>query len=193
MKTQNSKFNTFRTLVLFVFAMISIAGCTSEGKSEKGEEIKPPKTTIHEAAFYGDADEMRLHIAAGSDLDAKDPYGSTPLVIAATFNKPAVAKLLIEGGANVNATSADGSTPLHIAAFYCRKEIVEMLLAAGVDKNVRNNYGSTALESVATSFEDVKPIYDQVSKDLGPLGFKLDYDYVQETRPVIAEMIQNAN
>ena len=193
MKNNNSKLDVFGTAFIIMMLSALISGCNSKAQTENTAAPEPPKTTIHEAAFYGDVDEMKLHIAAGADLNAKDAYGSTPLGIVSTFNKPAVAKLLVDAGADVNALSADGSTPLHIAAFYCRKEIVEMLLASGVDKDIRNNYGSTALESVNSSFDDVKPIYDQMNKDLGPLGFKLDYDYVRQTRPVIASMIQNAN
>jgi hypothetical protein len=53
-----------------------------------------------------------------------------------------------------------------------------------------NIYGSTALQSVLPPFEAVRPIYDQFSKDLGPLGFKLDYEYLEATRPTIANMLQ---
>ena len=83
-------------------------------------------------------------------------------------------------------------TALHSAAFYCRTDIVEALLAKGTDLSVRNHFGATALESVEASFEDVKMIYDQISKDLGPMGFKLDYTYVETTRPKVADMIRQA-
>jgi hypothetical protein len=116
--------------------------------------------------------------------------GSTPLISAAVFGKTEVARALIKAGADVNLQNNEGSTALHSAAFLCRKEIVEMLLDNGVDKEIRNNVGSSALESVSAPFEDVKFIYDIFSKDLGPLGFKLDYDYVKETRPVIAGLLQ---
>ena len=32
--------------------------------------------------------------------------------------------------------------------------------------------------------------HDQFSKDLGPLGLKLNYDQLEKTRPVIADMLQ---
>ena len=58
------------------------------------------------------------------------------------------------------------------------------------DKDLLNIYGSTPLASVAGPFEAVKPIYDEFSKNLGPLGFKLDYEQLEQTRPVIADMLQ---
>ena len=133
---------------------------------------------------------VKQHITAGTDLNVKDQYGSTPLIIASTFGKTDIAKELIDGGADLNIKNNDGSTPLHIAAFFCRTEIVKALLDKGADKSLLNNYGSTAIASVSSEFKDVKPIYDQMSKDLGPLGLKLDYKHLEATRPVIAELLK---
>lgn len=177
-------------LVLLLALLFSISACDSKGQNEAKE--KTSLTNIHEAAFMGNVEAIKAHVKAKSNLNEKDAYGSSPLTIATIFNKPEVAKLLIEGGADINVKSGDGSTPLHSAAFFCRKDIAEMLLNKGADKTIRNNYGSTALESISAPFEDVKPFYDQMSRDLGPLGLKLDYRQIEETRPVIAEMIENS-
>lgn len=188
MNSIKRSYSAFLLVTLFAFT-----SCDSNGqKSEKSSETTP-KASIHEAAFMGNVDAMKAHIKAKSDLNEKDAYGSSPLTIATIFNKPEVAKLLIEGGADINIKSADGSTPLHSAAFFCRKDIAQMLLNKGADTTARNNYGSTALESISAPFKDVKPFYDQISRDLGPLGLKLDYKQIEETRPVIAEMIRNSN
>ena len=60
----------------------------------------------------------------------------------------------------------------------------------GADKELLNNYGSTALQSVSAPFADVMPIYEQFNNDLGPLGFKLDYEYAEATRPKIAALLR---
>lgn len=177
------------SIILLAVLLIS----TSCGSNEQKKETAAPKMTIHEAAFLGNANEVKAHIKAKTDLNQKDAYGSAPLNIAAVFGKTEIAKLLIEAGADLNVRSGDGSTPLHSAAFFCRPEIAKMLLDNGADITIRNNYGSTALESISAPFETMKPIYDQVSKDMGPFGLKLDYKYIEATRPVIAEMIQNQN
>lgn len=151
---------------------------------------KQPGMEIHMAALMGDVKAIHQHILAGSDLNKKDEYGSTPLIIAATFGKTDVARALVEAGADVNRPNNEGSTPLHIATFFCRPEIVKILLDHGADKNLKNNFGSTALESITVPFDSVRSIYDQFSKDLGPLGLKLDYKYIKATRPKIAEMLK---
>ncbi len=185
--------------VVLVITLLIFAACGSEnGNSTKGKEqssdseatVKPPAMDIHTATFMGDLKAVKQHIAAGSDLNEKDEYGSAPLTITATFGKTEVARALIEAGADVNIQNSEGSTPLHTAAFLCRKEIVEMLLSNGADKNVKNNFGHTPLETVTGPFDSVKGIYDQISKDLGPLGLKLDYEQIETTRPVIAEMLR---
>lgn len=146
---------------------------------------------IHTATVLGDLDVIQQHIAAGSDLNEREPIvGSTPLISAAVFGKTEVAMALIDAGADINIQNKEGSTALHSAAFLCREEIVKMLLDNGANKDLLNIYGSTPLASVAGPFSTVKAIYDQFSKDLGPLGFKLDYDYLEEARPRIAEMLQ---
>lgn len=180
--------------IILLIALFACVSCDSNGqKAESESATTPPKMTIHEAAFMGDTDAIKGHIKAKTDLNQKDAYGSAPLSIAAVFGKPEVAKLLIEGGADINVRSGDGSTPLHSAAFFCRKEIAKMLLTSGADVTIKNNYGSTALESISAPFADVKVFYDQIGRDLGPLGLKLDYQYIEATRPAIAEMINAAD
>ncbi len=178
--------------VMLVVTLLIISGCGKQENSakEKIQSSKPPNVSIHIAAVQGNNDAIKQHITAGSDLNIKDKYGSSPLIIAITFDKTEVAKTLIEAGADLKITNNDGSTPLHIAAFFCRTEIVKALLDKGADKNVKNNFGRTALASVASPFDNVKGIYDGIGKSLMPLGLKLDYERIKNTRPKIAEMLQ---
>jgi len=200
MKTRKSDFRRASNTLMVVAMILIISACGStQDKADSGTEeaqasqttVKPPNMDIHAATLLGDLDAIKQHIAAGSDLDDKEPaVGSTPLISAAVFGKTEIAKALIEAGADVNIKNNEGSTALHSAAFLCRMEIVEMLLANDADKTLLNNWGSTAQQSVMAPFADVKPFYDQMSKDLGPLGFKLDYAYVEATRPKIAALLQ---
>ncbi len=188
------------TNVILLAMLLTAAACNSKPgtsnddklQSETSQETpKPPAMDIHAATFMGDMAAIRQHIAVGSDLDLKEPsMGSTPLISAAVFGKTEVALALIEAGADVNLQNNEGSTALTSAAFLCRTEIVKALLENGADKSMRTTAGSTALESVAATFEDVRFIYDIFSRDLGPLGLKLDYKQLEDTRPVIAEMLR---
>ena len=189
MKIQHLK---IAKVVWLGFVLIGVLACgNSTGQNQTQEEEKAPKQPITEAAFFGNLEAMKEHIAHGTDLNKKDAYGSTPLTIAITFGKTDVAKALIDAGADIHLTSQDGSTPLHTAAFLCRTDVVKHLLAKGANINVKNNFGSTALESVEPPFKDVKTIYDELSRNLGPFGLKLDYSYIEATRPVVAELIKD--
>lgn len=198
MKTLNIHSLKAAVIPVLLIALFTMKSCNGKQQAS-AEEVKstaeteskvdPPETDIFTAALFGDLKTIQNHIKAGTDLNQKDSYGSTALIIASTFGKTDVARALIEGGADLNITNNEGGTALHSAAFLCRTEIVRILLDNGIDKSIKNNYGSTARESVLAPFEVVKPIYDQFSKDLGPLGLKLNYALLEETRPVIAEML----
>jgi ankyrin repeat protein len=199
MKTLKKYLLKATVLPLLLIVLFTLKSCNGKlqasaeevkSTAESESQVDPPETDIFTAALFGDLKTIQKHIAAGTDLNQKDGYGSTALIIAATFGKTEVAEALVKGGADLNVTNNEGGTALHSAAFLCRTEIVRILLDNGVDKNIKNNYGSTARESVLAPFESVKPIYDQFSKDLGPLGLKLNYDQLEKTRPVIADMLQ---
>lgn len=169
--------------VMLIVSLLAAAGCAKR-------ENSAPRISLHAAALEGNVDVIRQHIKAGSDLDKKDMYGSTPLIIAVTFGRTEAAGALIEGGADMGISNNEGSTPLHIAAFLCRTEIVQALLDNGADKNLENDQGSTVLDVVAGPFADVKEIYDGIGKALAPLGLELDYERIKATRPRIAEMLR---
>lgn len=179
-------------LALLVSAAFSCKEANSQNMETPGqEEAQKPDTDLPTAVLYGNLEVVKQHIAAGTNLNAKDPMsGSTPLITAATFDQTPIALALVDAGADLSAKNNDGATALHVAAFFGRVEIVQKLLDAGADKNVRNNYGSTPLESVAGPFEEVQPIYELMQAQLGPFGLQLDMAELEKSRPVIAMMLQ---
>ena len=176
--------------IIFLSALMSATSCRQSAES-KDTGAGRPAVDIHTAVLTGNQEALQQHIAAKSGIDEKDPYGgSSPLITAAVFGKTEEARMLIDGGADINFQNNDGSTALHSASFFCRPEIVRMLLDKGADKSIKNKYGATAYESVIAPFEDTKPAYDMMGKILGPMGLKLDYKQLEETRPVIADMLK---
>lgn len=192
------KFNSFRMILsLSMLVLFMTTACTQPSTKGTTNNNKVQTTTekptidIHTAVITGNLEAVKQHIAAGSDINAKEPMsGSTPLMSAATFNKPELAKALIDAKADLSIKNNDGSTALHTAAFFGRIEIVQMLIDARADKTIRNNFGATARESVLGDFAEVKPFYDMLVQQLKPMGFELDMDELQKARPVIAMMLQ---
>jgi CubicO group peptidase (beta-lactamase class C family) len=182
---------TVTTAVLVITLLIAVGyGQQASSSEEKGQPSAPPGVSLHMAALQGDLGAVRQHIKAGSDLNERDPFGSTPLITAITFGRPEVVRALIEAGADLKVGDNYGSTPLHIAALFCRTEIVKVLLDKGANKYSRNITGSTALDIVSAPFDDDKDIYDQLAAALGPMGLELDYERIEVTRPKIAEMLR---
>lgn len=177
----------------FLAVLLAMTSCTDK-KSEASDSktgVKAPEVDIHTAVITGNLEALKQHIAAGTNINEKDPFGgSSPLISAAVFGKTAEAQVLVDAGADLNFQNNDGSTALHTAAFFCRPEIVKMLLEKGADKTIKNKYGVTAYESVAGSFADAKNSYDMIGKMLEPMGLKLDYAYIEKTRPEIAATLK---
>jgi ankyrin repeat protein len=107
----------------------------------------PPGGLLYNAADYNNVAAIRSLLAAGADVDARGPFGDTPLSRAASNGHEKSVRLLIKAGADVNAKSSEGYTPLILAARYGRTAVVRLLLEAGADPAVKNNYGMNALYS----------------------------------------------
>ncbi len=116
-------------LLLTTIAAVLLVGCG-------------PSMSIHEAAGNGDIEAIKQHLAAGTDVNAKDGGGWTPLHHAAEAGHKEIAELLIANGADVNAKDKLGWTPLFYAAFSGRTEVAELLIAEGVDVNAKDNLGT---------------------------------------------------
>lgn len=172
------------TVVLATIWLVSTAwACLAEANSN-------PTPDLHVAVLQGDIVGVLRHIELGSDLDQHDAYGSAPLTIAATFDRPEVAKALIAAGADLQVTDAQGSTPLQIAAFLGRVDIAEALVAAGADRFARNGDGSSARDIASTPVDDDRLILEQLAEGLAPLGFAADYDRLGEARARIAALLE---
>lgn len=194
MKTQVFNFLKVATRGSLVTSLLIIMASCKGGDDSAGNggaPAKAPDVDIHTAVVTGNEAALRQHIQAGTNLNERDPFGgSSPLISAAVFGKPEMARILLDAGVDIDFQNNEGSTALHTAAFFCRPEIVKMLLDAGADKTIRNKYNATAYEMVAGPFKDIKNAYDMMGQMLGPMGLQLDYPYIEKTRPEIARILK---
>ena len=80
-------------ILITTIATVLLVGC--------GEST--PDISIHDAASSGNIEAVKQHIADGTDVNAKDSAGWTPLYKAASVGHKEIAELLIAAGADVNA------------------------------------------------------------------------------------------
>lgn len=100
---------------------------------------------LTDAIFYDDTKAIEKLVAQGVNLDERDKFGYTPLILAANDGKIEIADLLIEKGAKLNYKSADGETALHAAIRKCDVEMTRLLLDRGALITEKGKDGSTPL------------------------------------------------
>ena len=89
-------------LLLTTIAAVLFVGCAAVPK-------------IYYDAAGGNIEEVKLHLAAGADVNAKIRGGITLLHSATANGHKEITELLIDNGADVNAKTKDGRTPLDSA------------------------------------------------------------------------------
>jgi len=104
-------------------------------------------TPLHLAAFFGQADAVRLLLARGAVVDRNGTgwMTGTPLHAAASGSHASVVRMLLAAGADPNNRQRHGYTPLHSAAANGDLEGVGVLLDAGADPAATNDDGETPL------------------------------------------------
>ena len=102
-------------LLLTTIVAVVLVGCGGS-QSPEPPTAEAPDISIHKAATFGNIEAVKQHLAAGTEVDAKDDNGFPPLHLAADRGHTEVVELLITKGAEVNAKDKDGETPLDLAS-----------------------------------------------------------------------------
>jgi len=138
-----------KPLLLTTIAAVLLVGCATT-QSPEPPTAKAPDISIYEAAREGNIEAVKQHIAAGTDVNAKDDALEwTPLFMAAGKGHKEIVELLLANGAEVNAKGDGGVTPLHIAPLGSHKEVAELLMAKGADVNAKKDDGEIPLHYAA--------------------------------------------
>jgi uncharacterized protein len=125
---------------------------------------------LHAAAAQGSMDDIRQLAQAGSDLNARDSNGRTPLHVAAFKGHGAAAQALIAAGADSSLLDNQRYDAVTIAAVMDDVSTLKALLTAGASaKLVTSVYDGTALIAAAHLG------HDGVVRELIRAGAPLDH------------------
>ncbi len=148
---------------------------------KKNVDINEPdeegRTLLINASSKGDNDsvgEKNFHLVkllldcgAELNLEAKDHWGNTALIMASRNGAARIVKALIDAGAEVNAQNGIGWTGLMRAAKHGYPVTVKVLLNHGSDKYISNEDGKTARDIVIENRDAIirkrgQSVYDEL-------------------------------
>ncbi len=117
-------------LLLTTIAAVVLVGC---GKSQTSEPptAKALDISIHDAVKDENIEAVKQHLAAGTDMDAKNNNEWTALDCAVFYDRSEIAELLIDAGADVNVKNGLGQTPLDCAMLFKHPKTADVLRKHG--------------------------------------------------------------
>lgn len=107
---------------------------------------------LHAAALNDDAAAATRLVGIGFDVDGRDRFGKTPLMVAAAFGSIGAAAALLDLGADIAARDEElGATALHYAARagHVGEATARFLLARGADAGAKTVDGAAPLHLAA--------------------------------------------
>lgn len=90
-----------------------------------------------DAIKRGDVEVVRDLLLRGIDVDAKDRYGQTGLMLAAHAGHRQLVETLVAHRANLNVTAKYGLTALMLSIMAGQEDIARLLAKAGADLSLR--------------------------------------------------------
>lgn len=143
----------------------SISEANKNGNIEDGASIKKKTAQVDLQSQTKDTKLLEgvnkdEHPVGGDpiNLEKRNEFDQTPLMLAASSGKVDVVKSLVQHGANVEAKDREGATALHVAIERARWPVVSFLLQpethkvneiTKIDVNSSDNLGRTPLHSCA--------------------------------------------
>lgn len=117
----------------------------------------PPSSTeiaaysgLHAAAHSGNITQIGQLLAKKADVNARDPYGRTPLHVAIHARRSVAISALVRGGADPALLERDRYDAVTIAAVANDEESLRVLLSLGASaKLITSRYDGTALIAAA--------------------------------------------
>ncbi|XP_069108128.1 POTE ankyrin domain family member G-like [Argopecten irradians] len=162
------------------YGQVEVARGLLESRCDPNIPDEYRNIALHEAVERSHPDLVRLLIKYGSDLDAKNCLGQTPLMRAVVFDDLEIVKLLVKSGADIDEVECTGKSALLIGLLEQREKVCRFLIKYGCDVNIVDKLGQSAmyLASQSTSAESMS-----MCKRLMKAGYetKKDSEWLDES------------
>ncbi len=139
-------------------SLLALAGLVIFASLPAQAQVPPSATEaaaysgLHAAAWVGDLPRLQQLIGATdkAKLNARDPYGRTPLHVATYARQRAAIKALAQAGADLNLLESDRYDAVTIASVADDEETLRLLLQLGAKAGqTTSRYDGTALIAAA--------------------------------------------
>jgi ankyrin repeat protein len=90
-------------------------------------------TPLHDAAWYGHLEVVKLLVEHGASINQRDALGRTPLLLATKMAAYGVVMLLTQHGANASLADSQGDSPLKVACQLGQSDLINLLVDSVVD------------------------------------------------------------
>ena len=153
----------------FLFALASFA-CPAAAQVPPSATEIAAYDGLHLAAEEGDVEAIARLVAEGSDIEARDSRGRTPVHVAAFASNDEALRALAEAGADMNALEYRAYDVVTIAAVADDSELMSLAIELGNDPGLTTSpYDGTALIAAAHLG------HDEVVRRLIAAGAPLDH------------------
>lgn len=99
------------------------------------------------------------------DINLKDKYGFTVLILAGKSSLKTV-NTLLKNGADINAASNTGQTCLMMASRSGNTEVVKFLLKKGADVLLKNDHNKSAIDLTPNHFTEIKEMLRKKEEEI---------------------------
>lgn len=159
-----------RTVVFGIPLNLEFLPGSNLEQSQAAAVSEPRPHPLFRAAVISGSDQLvRMHIARGRDVNARDETGTSLLGLAASKGHLTTLKLLLEAGANPAVSDLEGRDPLELARTLGFVEIVELLSRFDAELNPAVALPETAPDSEAAS-ESEGGFWEAEASPSEPLG-----------------------
>lgn len=130
-----------------------------EDDGSESEDIEPVDVLLQFIPYYGQGDPANDSIVRSTltnlsveDIDSKDEYGNTLLLLACQYRCEDLVRIMLNKGADPNAVNSSGACCLHFACYResASMPVAKVLLKCGANPDIaESTYGCTPLHYCA--------------------------------------------